>query len=810
MKYLSVLSFLLVVTLSCSNQKNNRRELIDFVTPNTELIIKTSNFDAFKSSLTNNELLKQLSAYKTIDSLQKELKILQAINTSGEALITFKTPTKDSLHFLLLTQNHKALFMADSLPHHSIETLRYKNRTITKTTLEGQALFSTLIDSIFIASNSLSAMKAVAPNKTTDSELNKLYHTTENNSTFSWLRVAPHKHNFPALLLTDSLSNLRFGNYIMLDVNLTQNALIANGLVKSTDSAKSLINVFNKTVAQENKISKACPATVSSFLSLTFNDFKVFNKNLKAFTKKDSLQTAAFFDTTNEIGLITQDAQQALFFNVLDQTAALEQLASVTTVAHFRNININTFESASIFNASLSPFITEKTPDYFIALDDFLVFSTSIEFLKEIITNYQNGTTLYNNQAFSNLMEHLSDEASLFIYSNASTLNKNLNNYFSQTQPLSLEAYKANAVQYIYDSEFAHVNAAFIKHKSKAVYNTVQEDFTVHLDNALLTNPQVVNNHTNNQKDIVVQDIKNNLYLISNNGKIYWKKQLEGSILGRIEQIDIYKNGRLQLVFTTPHRLYVLDREGNDVGPFPIKFNDEITQPLSVFDYDNKQQYRFLVTQGQSLLMYDKQGKLVKGFLYKKAPNTINTQPQHFRIGRKDYIVFTQGKQLEILNRTGNTRVKVKTPINFSDNNVYLYNNKFTTTTNKGILVQIDATGTFSSANLNLNDLHKLTTTSKTLVTLSENKLNIKSNAVTLDYGTYTAPEIFYINNKIYVATTNLQSNKVYLFDSQANPISNFPIYGNSAIALDNIDKDSALEVVTRGDDKQLIIYKIN
>src|SRR5690606_27412666 len=150
-------------------------------------------------------------------------------------------------------------------------------------------------------------------------------------------------------------------------------------------------------------------------------------------------------------------------------------------------------------------------------------------------------------------------------------------------------------------------------------------------------------------KDLVVQDVKNNLYLLANDGKVLWKKQLEGRVLGKIEQIDMYKNGRLQLAFATQNRVYVLDRNGKDVSPFPLKFNDNITQPLSVFDYDNKREYRLMVTQGKSVLMYDGQGNTVKGFTYKQAENTINSQPRHFRIGTKDYIVFVQGNELEIL-----------------------------------------------------------------------------------------------------------------------------------------------------------------
>ena len=68
------------------------------------------------------------------------------------------------------------------------------------------------------------------------------------------------------------------------------------------------------------------------------------------------------------------------------------------------------------------------------------------------------------------------------------------------------------------------------------------------------------------------------------------------------------------MAFATPKRIYIIDRNGNNVSPFPLKFNSEITQPLSIFDYDNNKNYRFLVTQDKFLLMYNRDARNVKWF----------------------------------------------------------------------------------------------------------------------------------------------------------------------------------------------------
>ena len=87
----------------------------------------------------------------------------------------------------------------------------------------------------------------------------------------------------------------------------------------------------------------------------------------------------------------------------------------------------------------------------------------------------------------------------------------------------------------------------------------------------------------------------------------------------------------------------MVSKQGNATRPIaqefyymPLKFKDEISQPLAVFDYDKNRNYRFLVTQGSDLLMYNGKGKQVKGFSY-NSKSKIKTSPKHMRFKSKDY-----------------------------------------------------------------------------------------------------------------------------------------------------------------------------
>lgn len=797
--------------IGCENDSTNSANLISLIPGNASIIIKTKSVEGLKSVFKNNSLLKELLEYKAVNDIQSQLHYLDYLKTSENILISFGKNKKDSLQITMVTKYHKDLFKLDSVPNRAIETYTFNNLTISKTTIDKLIIYTTIKDSIFFASNDRTLTEsAFSENKSIDEGLLDVYNTAGSDRSASVLINTKHKTMLPSFFMTKSMNQVQLSDYFLLDANLSQDEMIFNGITRSMDSSNRLINIFKNTLPQENNLSKICPTDADGFLSFTFNNYKPFSENLLKFKKQDSINPTGIFDTALEIGVIYRGTEQAIIVRSLDAVTMGDLLLTQNALETYRDVAIFPFDQRELFATHFFPLIDYKNASKYAAIDDFFVFTESDGLMKDIISSYQNISTLSETEAFQGIMEQMSDESSLLFFANPSSLNSILNSNFSEEKNLKLDAFKASAIQFIQDNDFAHVNAVIKKNKGKTVANSVSEDISVKLDNDLLTDPQFVNNHTNKQKEIVVQDVKNNLYLISNDGKVLWKKQLEGKLLEKVEQLDIYKNGRLQLVFATPNRVYVLDRNGKDVLPYPLKFKDNITQPLSVFDYDGKRDYRLLVVQGKSVIMYDAQGKIVSGFTYKKADNTINTQPQHYRIGRKDYIVFVQGKELEILDRTGKKRVNVKNNISFSGNDISLYENKFTATTDKGDLIQIDENGKMSSLNLNLGEKHAMTSTGKTLVTLSDNILNIKNNRTEMDFGVYTSPKIFYLNDKIYVSVTDLQTKKVYMYDSLGKDISNFPVYGNSAIDLGNIDNGKGLEFVTKGDSNSILIYQMN
>lgn len=805
------LLLLLCFVLACENDSTNS-DITNFIPEHSSISIKSNNIKGVISNLRNNDFTSIIEGEKSIKKLKEKLQPITYLNTENEVLISIVKMPNDSSEFSIATRFRDSLFDFGTVKNFTAETLKLKKIKIQKLTIENQTIFTTVKDSVFLASTNQQILELLYNKKPEENESKKLLESVKNNASLSILINSDNKY-WDSLYILNSVSFSNFTDYTLIDADITQDQILLNGISKTNDSTESLINIFKNSIPQENKLQKITPADADGFLSLTFDTFKTFSRNLAAYRKDsinkiDSLLTnELLFDMSTEVGVIYAENQQAFVLNSLDELITNDALSSYKElIESYRDVSIYSFNNEGLFKQVLYPFVTQTNYSKYCIIDNYFIFSDDVDLLKKCIASYQNNTTLINQGHFVETSKNLSNASSLLLVVNK----EKLSSIIAPQESFSFNGYKTSAFQCTYDSYFAHLNVVIKKAKSRNYTSGVTEVFNIKLDTELLNTPQFVTNHNNKQQDIVVQDVENNLYLISNKGEILWKKKLDGAVLGQINQVDIYKNGRLQLAFTTPNRLYVLDRNGKDVTNFPLKFNDAITQPLAVFDYDKNRNYRLLVTQGNNVLMYNLKAKIVSGFNFKSAGSTIITQPQHFRIGTKDFITIKTKEKLFILDRRGSIRVKPKQQFSLSSEPIFLYKDNFTTTDTNGNLIAVDRNGNVSTQNINLNDQHHIYTTSKTLVTLTDNKLTIKGKTYELDFGIYTAPKIYYINDKIYVTTTDLQTNKVYLFDSQAKLISNFPVYGSSTIDMQNADRDHAVEIVVKSESDGILLYEIH
>lgn len=808
-----------IAVVGCENTSSKEMELLDFVPENASVVLKISNptgsetgIQSLRRALSSNSLLSAFDSTKPAAFFSEKALLLKHLNPSTESLLCINTPTDSTTVYTFITREHPNLFVPDSIKDKTIETLTYNKVSIQRVTIDKQVAFTAIKDSVFIASSSQTVLQNILEGKTEQSETFKKIARIQQGEDLNVML------NTSAMPLTDS-TKVNFASWMSLNVEVLPNAIRATGVTMAGDSVPQLLSVFDGLLPRQNDLAQVVPNEALGAISVTYNDAEVFQKNLQKFRGEvfsDSLVNP-LFESINEIGLIRLKTGAAVVLKSIDPILTEESLLKyISEDNSFREVTIYNFNQPEIFTKTFSPFLSAVSPVYAFQLDNFFIFSESIPDAEQIITAYKNNSCLAKMGYFETAIPQLSTASSLLIYKMRGSIPDAISHFFSsraasEIKNVDLTSYPFAAIQFSYDRNFAHVNLA-----CQETGNSIQSPggltqlFGLALDHKLLSTPHFFSNHKTRGQDVVVQDVNNNLYLISESGKVLWTKKLPDPIIGKIHEVDLLRNGKKQLAFTTKKAFYVLDRNGKPVAPFPINFKDPVTQPLAVFDYDNNRKYRFVVTQGKTILMYDSKAQLVKGFTYKAASSTIVLPPQHIRMGNKDYLLIAEENgKLNILNRVGSTRINVSKKFEFSDIPIAEEANHFVIITKDNTKVSISQAGKITSQKLEVSEAYYFSMTGTTKVTLDDNKLRINGKLVELPFGIYSKPSSFTVNRKTYVSVTETQENKVFIFHKSGVLLPGFPVYGTSAIDMGTSSMQGKTIFVVKGSEKEIVLYQI-
>ena len=760
--------YVFLVLWGCNLVDDRPKDIKDYIPENSLIIIKIHNLGKFKSDIKNNEVLNKIgnSKYNT----KKQLELINNLNDETELIIS-------------LTKNI----------NEEVFTI------ITKDSIKEFDVFHKRINNINIYSNSLKNINEIQINYNKD--FNKYAKTFNVNDSFSLILKEEISKEFLNSIF--NLNNKIQDNSLSFGVNIFNDKILLNGLSFLDDSLKLSNNIFKGSISSELKNYEITPKNTTSLKSYNFKNLNNYLKKASIDEVKENRFSVILNNNSIEITEIKLDNEQVFIFRLDEIKLFKDYLINKNTIS----TKHRGFEIYNNTDLDINPFISFanfNNKEKILLFKDYLVFSNNEKTLKQFINDNLNKNTLKSNSSFNRLFSSISS---------FNTLNNNYfsgsnYNFFNELNLLnSKNDFTENSFQLVQDNGIIHFNAVISKDTNEDENLKISKLFDVEIDEEIIMYPHFVKNHVTKNLDIVVQDTKNNLYLISKDGKVIWKKKINQPILGQISQIDIYKNGRLQLIFNTKNKIYVLDRNGNNVKQFPKTFNDPITQPLAVFDYDNNKNYRLLVTQGSELLMYDKNGKKVSGFKYKKSSNNITSKPKHFRILNKDFIVFKIGNKMKILNRKGRERINVNDDINFSNQNVFEYNDKLISTTTDQKLVQIDVNGV-----IDLSSLKNLSLNSEgsDLVVLDENSIKLSPNIASIPFGNYGSPQLSNINKNLLITLYDKQNKKSYLFNKNLILDTSFPVYSLIPMEIGDMNRDKKVEIIISNKNKFISCYTIN
>ena len=498
----------------------------------------------------------------------------------------------------------------------------------------------------------------------------------------------------------------RFADWTELDLNVKPDLLLFNGFTECIDGQEQWLNIFLSQPAISTALVDAMPSTTYAFLWMGIHHLQQYftnygrylemNKETDRKKELDRLKANYRIDLQGDFVERFEDEAALVYANVgqtQDEPFALFRIKSASSANNmikewqeaFKKYDAGIIEERALAFDEQLTFTAYRLPldvpallfgDLFahnnrwcVVADNYLVFGSSPANLQKYLHYTALHASLQTDINYGKLVNLFSTRSNLMFYCNPSLMDGLFENIlkddrYKEIQQASGVFSQMQAMVYQLNSASGKLyNNLFLKYLPTTsggipTPSGTQTSWESLLDTAISFKPQLVKNHNTGEKDIFVQDMANNAYLINNVGRILWKIKLPEPVISPVYQVDILRNGKLQMLFNTRNYLYVVDRLGNFVKPFPIALKSSAVGNVALFDYDNNRQYRIMIAcEDRKVYVYDNNGKPVDGWSFKQSEHPVQTDIYHFRTGGKDYIVFADKYRVYILDRQGRTRV---------------------------------------------------------------------------------------------------------------------------------------------------------
>jgi hypothetical protein len=665
---------------------------------------------------------------------------------------------------------------------------------------------------------------------------------------------------------------------VELDLNTRPDLLILNGFSIPHADGKSFLSVFANQKPMKFEIFGKLPTTISTFAIMGISNIDQYWKDCSTFRAHHNISAV----NTDTLDIMTDSLFLSIksdFRNIFENecgVAFTSDIGDSGTIYSFSLIKVKSHDDAekaikswiekysTSNNSNPAEFITTARIDEDISMDiynfqfsnipyklfgnifnsgtnqfctlfdNYFIFGESPEIIHKFVNSIILNTTLSTDIEFSNISDYFSSQSN-FIFYNKPSFSLNfykhfLKNDFSENMQLHSK-YMNNIQAIIYQfnttNEGFVYNNLFVKYSPATMHLSPKAIWESQLDGKPLGKPQLMKNHLTNETEILIQDDKNNIYLLSKVGRILWKKEIDEPILSKIYQIDYYRNRKLQYFFNTRTKVYIIDRNGSYIEKFPVELKEPATNGIAVFDYEKNKEYRlYYAGEDRKIYTLDKYCKEVEGWKFKKTEGIVKQPLQHFRILGKDYIVFNDNYRIYIINRKGEERVKPEFNFNISENNTVnvLRNRKgekyyFTITDTAGIIYFISTKGNITSvipdkmASNHYFDVLDVNSdgVDDCIFTWGNNlkAYNLEGKeimAIRTDDPVSFRPEFYeFSTNKYKIGLVTIESEKIYLYDCSGNLHAGFPLKGATQFSIGLLNNSENRFNLIVGSNKNLL-----
>lgn len=461
---------------------------------------------------------------------------------------------------------------------------------------------------------------------------------------------------------------------IFYDLNIDKNRLLLNGFGHSSNDTE--LNQFISQNPSEINVFEYIPNGILYLYHIGLSDSRDWLKEIDA--EEDSLDLdrlnkwvgneIAVYETDRSVGsanekvlfVKTRDVNEALnHINILAETHIDEKVDSMY-VETYADYEIKELKVKEFPRQAFGDVYCGFDQSYYLVIDGYLVLSNSVNAIKMLLNSVEEEDVWGRSIEQDKFLQSTLKEANVSLFVNIPKMWDGLlmqmdDKWRELFMKMELQNTVSNgAIQFsnVGDKYYSSIVLEFTNNMTKK--GSFDVELETYFESNTVTKPFIVKNHNDHSYEVLIQDSLTQLYLVDGKGDILWKDSIGEIITSSIHQIDYYKNRKLQYFFSTSNKVHLIDRKGNYVEDFPKQLDSEIHQ-LSVVDYDNSKNYRFIIEDGEgSIYTYDKNLKNLEGWNPRKIDGKLSEAVRHMRVRGKDYMLAMQKSgQINVMNRRG-------------------------------------------------------------------------------------------------------------------------------------------------------------
>jgi hypothetical protein len=843
-----LISIILLIGYNSYKQvSKNTENPLNIIPTNAAVILQCNDAKKLYSNLNSADIWGHLRNISIVDSINNQIQEISSFYNQNSLI--FKSHTLFiSFHkvgannsSLLFSSNFERKFITsntqiNTLLGEIIKEWQYNNQPIFELQHKDNILFISFKgDIVFFSENKMLVEDAIRASVAEDKLLlnpsfNSVYKTISKSAEINLFFNYNSLIEYTNIFTNKPVITSDFSGWTATDLSVKNKIITANGFSAFNNNTINYTDVFNNQKAESVNIVNIIPDNTSLLLSIGFdnakqlldqknkilqqqNNFWSWDKHRKLIQDSCNVNYNEFInELQGEAGVFntsaTQSVQQqyAFFKSSNSITASSLMQGLITDRETYAQYSINTIRDANITAQLFGDIFSCATP-YFITIEDYFIFGSTIASLEYLIDNYTSNNTLSNNQHFNNYISYLSSKSNLFFYINpgktVESLKEKLQTSYRKELNFSLdsvEKFTAFSVQMTSKKDLLlnNINLFYDTDFKEAI----KEEWFMQLDTNISMHPQFIYNHFTKEKMIVVQNNNHKVFAINAKGEELWNIQLNSKILGDISSIDTYKNSKYQYLFNTESQLYLIDRNGENVDNFPILLPCNTKVGHSLFDYNKSKKYRILIVgDDNNIYNLDKKGKIVKGWKYEKNNNRINKNLQNFRVGNKDYILAERNNSnTQLLAINGSERVRFEEGIQFNGNPIRLdKNGTLYAITNEGKLWRGTLDG--NSSQLTLSNLAANSLFAVDEIEKEKQFICTNNNMVFILDTNFETIHSFELTNNIINLETNIKGimftteNELYLWNTDG-VAEGFPILSDGYFNIADIDNNGKINLI--------------